>query len=327
MKNIKVVLKILIIFAALAIPLHSIVMVRADSGWDSDYGGSSFGGSSWSSSSSSWGSSSSSWSSSSSSWSSSNTWSSSSSKSHSGSSDPLASFIGIMLIVVAVCLYSYFTYKSLIGEEAERRRRREEKMNYYESFNSIPTYNQTALYEDVSEEILQKYLPGETLDSLKNKLFDIYKEVQIAWMNFDYDKLKELCANDLATTYIGQLEMLKVKKGQNIMNDWSLEGAKITKIVEASDFVYVTGIFDTRFYDYVINTENGLVTRGYKQIKVHNIYEMLFVVNKKIATGSYKCPKCGAVIKPNKDGKCEYCHTALSFANSKITLSRKSRIN
>jgi uncharacterized paraquat-inducible protein A len=146
-------------------------------------------------------------------------------------------------------------------------------------------------------------------------------------MNFDYDKLKDLCSNDLATTYINQLEMLKVKKGQNIMSDWTLDGAKITKITEASDFVYVTAMFDTRFYDYVINTENGLVTRGYKEIKVHNIYEMLFVVNKKVASGTFKCPKCGATIKPNKEGRCEYCRTELAFTNSKITLSRKSRLN
>jgi ABC-type ATPase with predicted acetyltransferase domain len=111
------------------------------------------------------------------------------------------------------------------------------------------------------------------------------------------------------------------------MSDWSLENAKITKIVDTSDFVYITGIFDTRFYDYVINTESGLVTRGYKEIKVHNIYEMLFVVNKKLASGLYKCPKCGATVKPNIDGRCDYCHTALSFTNSRIVLSKKSRIN
>ena len=59
MKRMKLWLKILILMAAVMIPLQSVVMVKADSGWDSSYGGSSFGGSSFGGSS--FGSSSSSW--------------------------------------------------------------------------------------------------------------------------------------------------------------------------------------------------------------------------------------------------------------------------
>ena len=182
-------------------------------------------------------------------------------------------------------------------------------------------------FNDISNEELQKYLPGENLEVLKKKLFEVYKDVQLAWMNFEYDKLKNLCTDELATTYIGQLEMLKVKKGQNIMDDWSFDGAKVTKIRDEDGMVYITAIIDTRFYDYVINTETYIVMQGYKHIKVHNIYEMVFAVNKKLIDGKLKCPKCGATVTPNNEGKCEYCRTTIPMTNNQIMLAKKGRLN
>ena len=315
MKRIKLGLKLLILFAALTIPLHSVVMVKADSGWDSSYGGSSFGGSSWSTGSS-WGGSSSY------SWSSGGSYSNSSSNS-SGSASALGGFIGILIIVI----YGVIIYYSIFKNSGDRQARRDLNEKYYDYVAKYKSYNQLDNSNDISNEELQKYLPGENLEALKNKLFDVYKNVQLAWMNFDYDKLKDLCTDELATTYISQLEMLKIKKGQNIMSDWSFDGAKVTKITEDNGNVFITAIVDTRFYDYVINTETNIIMQGYKQIKVHNIYEMVYVVNKSLIEGKIKCPKCGAVITPNKTGKCEYCRTTISTTNNKIVLSKKGRLN
>ena len=310
MKRIKVVLKLLILFAALTIPLHSVVMVKADSGWDSSYGGgssfggSSFGGSSWSSGSS---------------WGSSHSWGgSSSSGGSSNSSDALFGWVFIIIVVIIFYILFFSDKSKWMGSSSDK---------FDELIAKYNNYNQLDLYQDITQAELEKCLPGENLETLKTKIFDIYKDVQIAWMNFEYDKLKELCTNELATTYIGQLEMLKVKKGQNIMSDWSLEGIKINKITDNDGVVTIYSIVDTRFYDYVINVENGLVNRGYKDIKVHNIYNMEFIVDKRITNSEVKCPKCGATVIPNKEGRCEYCRTILSNINGKIVLSKKNRIN
>ena len=312
MKRIKVVLKLLILFAAVTIPLHPVVMVKADSGWDSSFGGgSSFGGSSFGGSSYSYGGSS--WSSSSYSW--------GSSSSSGGSSEGSDLFGYMFLLTVAIVIYILFFHDRTNPQE------RELNDKYYEKVAGYAYNNPLDMYNDISEEELNKVLPGENLEALKQKLFDIYKDVQLAWMNFEYDKLKELCTDELATTYIGQLDMLKIKNGQNIMSDWSFDGAKITKVIEDNDTVYITAIIDTRFFDYVINTNTNIVMQGYKHIKVHNIYEMVYVVNKKLMEGNLKCPKCGATITPNKEGKCEYCRTTLTMTNNKIVLSKKGRLN
>ena len=312
MKRIKVVFKLLILFAAITIPLHSVVMVKADSGWDSSYGGgggSSFGGSSYSYggySSYSWGS------------------SSVYDGAGNGQGDPVLALITTIILFI---IFGYAIYEFIKFDKIMEKKKIEQEEKYNSYVVKYSNMDQMDQYHDISEEQLQKCLPGEDLESLKSKLFNIYKDVQIAWMNFEYDKLKELCTDELATTYIGQLEMLKVKKGQNIMSDWSLDGIRINKITDNDGVVTIYSIVDTRFYDYVINIENGLVNRGYKNIKVHNIYNMEFVVDKRIMNSEVKCPKCGATVIPNKEGKCEYCRTVLSNTNDKIVLSKKNRIN
>jgi uncharacterized OB-fold protein len=67
--------------------------------------------------------------------------------------------------------------------------------------------------------------------------------------------------------------------------------------------------------------------QGYKHIKVHNIYEMVFAVNKKLIDGKLKCPKCGATVTPNSEGKCEYCRTTIPMTNNQIMLAKKGRLN
>ena len=58
-------------------------------------------------------------------------------------------------------------------------------------------------------------------DEFIQKLYDIFLEVQIAWMNFDYEKLKELCSDELYNSYKSDLEVLKSKHCKNIMQDFN----------------------------------------------------------------------------------------------------------
>ena len=86
-------------------------------------------------------------------------------------------------------------------------------------------------------------------------------------------------------------------------------------------------MFDTHFYDYVINTDTKLITNGYKNIKVHNVYDMVFAYNKLVSGNKLKCPKCGAELANNNTGTCPYCRAKISTNNSKASLVKKSRIN
>ena len=181
-------------------------------------------------------------------------------------------------------------------------------------------------YNDVPDSLIKDFLPNETIDSLKKKVYDIFYNVQIAWMNFDYDKLKELCSYELATSYISQLESLKLKNGQNIMSDFVINKNNLISISENVGIINIRYVLDVTFNDYVINTTNNKVTRGSKDKRINNIYLLTYQLDTKIKDNLIKCPNCGATIKPNKEGKCEYCHTVLNNINDKIVLVKKEKL-
>ena len=338
MKNIKVVLKMLLVIGII-IPLCSFVLVRADSGWDSDYGGSSFGGSSWSSSSSS--------------------WSSSSSSSSSGGSSELTTPMAI-LVSLFISIHFYCFFQMPLADILDKKNPKIKHGRYLFWGRIIPIVileiiNPNFLFLDllivfplifiglpimtsldnknkaknakkkmylVEEDLLHQFLPDESFDSLKAKLFDVFTDVQMAWMNFEYDKLKELCGNELATSYINELDVLKKKNGQNVMHDFTLKDIQIVGISNVSGNIMITVYMTVSFYDYVIDTNTNKVIRGTKNRKLTNNYKLVFAKGH----GKVKCPKCGAEFEANGNTNCPYCRTQINAVGANYVLVQKGRV-
>ena len=288
----KKLLNFLTLCLCLFIFIFGIRNVFADSGWDSSYdSGSSWSGSdSWSSSSS---------------WDSDYSYGSSSSKGgdlSAGETFIIAIFlIGGMVVFVIVMSKPSPT-----------------------SGNNISSSNNYSYYKDISLEDLQKVLPNETLEDLKLKLYQKFKDIQDAWENFNYDALREMCTDELAESYISQLDTLKLKNGKNVMSDFNPIDIKITSAKLDNDLISVVVYANITFYDYVINEKTGEVIRGNKSRKVNNHYIMTFVVANESIT---KCPGCGAELKMNTSGVCEYCRMKIVKNASDFVLSKKTNIN
>lgn len=170
----------------------------------------------------------------------------------------------------------------------------------------------------------KKYLPTYDIKEVRKQLVEIFKEIQIAWMNFDYDKLRSLCTDELYNTYKTQLEVLKAKKGQNIMSQFKIVETRIYSVKEVNGIVQLDVYMSIHFYDYVINTEDDIVTRGSEYRKIHNKYLMTFVIK----TGNkakVKCPNCGAEVKEHSTD-CEYCKTKIVTVKDSFILAKKTNI-
>ena len=81
------------------------------------------------------------------------------------------------------------------------------------------------------------------------------------------------------------------------------------------------------FYDYVINSETGSVTRGNKNRKIVNNYEMTFVKSSTNNNDVVKCPSCSADVHVNASGKCEYCGSVIVKDSGEFVLSKKVNKN
>lgn len=65
-------------------------------------------------------------------------------------------------------------------------------------------------------------LDTEENEKIAEEAYQIYYDIQMAWMDFDYDVLKTLVTDELFHMYKNQLETLKMKNQQNIMSNFEL---------------------------------------------------------------------------------------------------------
>ena len=186
MKKIKYIF--LIFFLVLS--LGSFLIVNADSGWDSDYSS----GSSWGSSSS-WGGSSSS------------DWDFSGGSSYSGShgtSDAKIDGITTLILLLVLLLIPVFSIIRMLLLSIPM------PAGNIKIKEAITTLEDSPFTHDY-DEVVKKYFPEYTEKSLLEHLFKMFIEIQVAWMNFDYDKIKELVNDEMYNMYLMQLDTLKVK--------------------------------------------------------------------------------------------------------------------
>ncbi len=295
------ILKYIWLIGILCLPFAYSTHMKADSGWDTDY--SSSGSSSSSSSGSGWSSGSSSSGSSGSSSSSSHDSDRDSSHSYRGSSSSDGDEVAICVLFLIIFAVAYILMKLFIYPASSQNK---------------------VLYEDIDEEKLKALLPEYSIEQLKDILFNKFVNIQEAWTNFDYPKLRELCSDDLYHTYQSQLEVLKMKESQNMMHHFKLVSAYLTDVSCEQDSVDVEMVLRTTFYDYIVDIHDGSVTRGSDTEKVDNQYRLQFRIAKK--SEEIKCPNCGAKITAVSSTECEYCGTTIVIESSDFVLVNKNKI-
>ena len=245
MKNIK---KILMSILLIVVSFSLIYMpVRADSGWDSSYDSGSWdSGSDWGSDyDSDWGSSS---------------WGSSGS-SYSGSSDSDPMVTIVVFVIIIIIVYN-LTKNNKNRPNGGSRRQPQTKSNNY---------------QDVDTSKITEIDPSLNSTEFKMKAFNIYRDLQTAWMNFDTDTIRKLKTDEIYNMYSSQLETLKLKNQKNIMTNITLEEVKIIDIKKENNVITVNTYMRVKCYDYVIKEATGETVRGKDKQKIIIEYVLSFV--------------------------------------------------
>lgn len=274
---------------------------NADSGWDSDYDSSSSwdSGSSWDSDSS--------WDSGSS-WDSDSSWHSSSSSS---SGDPIIGFIIMAFVIITLII----------------------KVNNVIKRNSPNDNNSTSIsapfdgeYKDLSIDSIREVDPNLDINEFKKKTFDIYKNIQVAWMNFDTSSIRKMTTDEIYNMYSSQLETLKLKGQKNIIKDISLIDSKIVYIEKIGNIITTNVYMKVRCYDYVIKEATGEVVRGNDKNMIVIEYMLSFVKSASDSKLVEKCPNCGANIDIHASSTCPYCDSTLVKDSGDYVMSKKCAI-
>lgn len=283
MKKRERVIFIILLLLCLFFPIHRL---SADSGWDGGYD--SGGSSDWGSSSSDWGSSSSDWDSS--------DWSSSGGSYSSGSLDPFMVMAIIAFIVIIFVISNKTSQRAMVQSTTLGR------VNPYD-INKVK-----AVLIDFDE------------DKFKEKAYELYQEIQVAWMDFDKDSIRKCVTDELYNTYSAQLSTLKIKNQKNIMKDFKLLNSSIIGMEIKEKMVSLTIKMKVECYDYVVDKE-GKTLRGNDKQKV--IYEYTMTFNKGVSDRPNKCPNCNAPLDNVNSSKCPYCDSNIINEGYDWVLAKK----
>ena len=157
-------------------------------------------------------------------------------------------------------------------------------------------------------------------DKFKEKAYELYQEIQVAWMNFDKEKIRKCVTDELYNTYSAQLSTLKVKNQKNIMKDFKLLDSSIIGMEIKEKMVSLTIKMKVECYDYVVDKE-GKTLRGNDRQKV--IYEYAMTFNKGISNTPNKCPNCNAPLDNVNSSKCPYCDSNIINESYDWVLAKK----
>ena len=148
--------------------------------------------------------------------------------------------------------------------------------------------------------------PNFNIEKFNEKAYQLFYDVQMGWIEFDYDKLKKLLSDELYNTYVIQLDELKLKNQKNIMKDFNLISSGITDF-KKQNFKYVVKVqLEVEFIDYVEDSETHKVVRGNNDISVDNTYILTF--ERLIEEGKENtCPNCGSKLEGNVTDICKHC--------------------
>lgn len=133
-----------------------------------------------------------------------------------------------------------------------------------------------SIFNSSIEKTIKSYLPDFNEQEFLSEAYNIYINVQNAWMNFKLDDVKDLMTEELYSRYNSELLELQIKREKNVMEGFRLINSLLNDVIVDEDTITVTTKFVIDFYDYVIAEMTREVLRGSDDQKIRVTYEMKF---------------------------------------------------
>lgn len=186
--------------------------------------------------------------------------------------------------------------------------------------------NENLVINKFDEEDIYKNLGNDfNINEFYNQVFNIYRDIQIAWMNNTLEDVRGLLTDEMFNMYKMQLMTLTSKKEKNMMENIVYKDAYIMDIRQNNDKEEIDVCLTVTCHDYIINTINNKVVRGNKDSIIEYIYKLSFIRSKN-TNQINKCSACGAKIPNQMSTKCEYCGSLIIKDSNNYTLASKKII-
>lgn len=107
--------------------------------------------------------------------------------------------------------------------------------------------------------------------------FNLIKELKVAKMNFDIEKIKSITTNDIFHLYETQIKTLKNKQQKNIVGQIEYIKSYITNTINNNETVNLRIVIEC--FDYIVDKKNKIIKGKYNR-KILQTYEIEIIKQK-----------------------------------------------
>lgn len=167
--------------------------------------------------------------------------------------------------------------------------------------------------------------PALTQDSLQARLFLLYEELNKAWIALDLTPARPYVSDGMFDYLQYWITAYKQQGLRNKLENMRITQWTVCKVIRDKHYDSLTLRVWGKGRDYTVDDRTGKVVGGSKRNdRAYTEYWTLIRNSKTCgpASGKKECPKCGAEMKINMAGACEFCGAHLTSGEFDFVLSK-----
>lgn len=153
----------------------------------------------------------------------------------------------------------------------------------------------------------------------------IFNELQLAWSSLDWERARPHETDNIFQMHQYWIEAYKRQGLRNALDNFRITRLLPVKIKEDAFYNSITVRIWAEGYDYTIDKTGKIVSGSNKKLRRWSEY-WTFIRNRNSrpshARADLNCPNCGAPLKINVTGICEYCHGKVTSGDFDWVLSK-----
>jgi predicted lipid-binding transport protein (Tim44 family) len=153
----------------------------------------------------------------------------------------------------------------------------------------------------------------------------IFNELQLAWSTLQWERARPHETDNIFQMHQYWIEAYKRQGLRNALDNFRITRMQAVKIKEDAFYHSITMRIWAEGYDYTVDKTGKIVSGSNKRLRRWSEY-WTFIRNRHAppshARATLNCPNCGAGLKINTTGICEYCHGKVTSGEFDWVLSK-----
>ncbi|MDT5121294.1 MAG: hypothetical protein QOC96_776 [Acidobacteriota bacterium] len=153
----------------------------------------------------------------------------------------------------------------------------------------------------------------------------IFNELQLAWSTLQWERARPHETDNIFQMHQYWIEAYKRQQLRNALDNFKITAMQPVKLMEDAFYNSITMRIWAEGNDYTVDSAGKIVSGSNKKLRRWSEY-WTFIRNRNAKPGPARadlnCPNCGAPLKVNVTGICEYCHGKVTSGEFDWVLSK-----